>query len=94
MRRGEILALRWEQLQIDDGYILVDRARKDAFTEGRPKWEHTRTARIVLFRDRVKQRLDELKEKSVYIGPAVMCFVMPRETQGVSPGGKNILRRP
>jgi integrase len=75
MRRCEILALRWEQIHVNDGYILVDRAWKDAQTEGKPKWEHVRTARIVLFRVRVKQRLDELKEKFVYIGPTdyVLC---------------------
>lgn len=75
MRRGEILALRWEQLHIDDGYIVVDRARKDARSEGKPKWEHVRTARIVLFKDRVKQRLAEHKEASLYTatGDYVFC---------------------
>ena len=74
MRRGEVLALRWEQIHIDYGYILVDRARKDAFSEGKPKWEHVRTARIVLFKDRVKQRLLEHEEGSLYTAPDSYVF--------------------
>ena len=77
MRRGEVLALRWEQLHVDEGYILVDRAWKDAQTEGKPKWEHVRTARIVLFQDRVEKRLQELKEKSVFTAQSDYVFCDP-----------------
>lgn len=62
LRRGEVLVLRWGQLQIKDGFITVDRAWKGPAGEGTPKSGYARTARIVLFRDRVERRLEEWRE--------------------------------
>ncbi len=43
MRRGEILALTWENIHVDDGVIEIRQAWKDRHELGLPKWNKTRT---------------------------------------------------
>jgi len=74
MRRGEILALRWGQLHLQDGYVLIDRAWKDADEEGPPKWNHVRSSVFAVLRDRVEKSLEELHDASLHTAPTDFLF--------------------
>jgi integrase len=65
MRRGEILALRWRDLDLEDGFIRVECVWKDVAEEGLPKWENRRSVPFLLFKDRIINRLKELREVSI-----------------------------
>lgn len=50
MRKSEILALRWENINLEQNYIYVCEAWKDSKTElGTPKWGRTRYVSIPQF---------------------------------------------
>ncbi len=61
MRRGEILALKWENIDLEKGIINVYDAWKDIDESGLPKWNNTRITPVLLFRKRTLSRLKELK---------------------------------
>ncbi len=77
MRRGEILALRWRDLELEDGFVRVERAWKDVAEEGLPKWENRRSVPFLLFKDRIISRLKELREASIRVGPDDLVFCYP-----------------
>ncbi|HEB30404.1 MAG TPA: site-specific integrase [Spirochaetes bacterium] len=61
MRRGEILALKWENIDLEKGIVKVYDAWKDIDESGLPKWNNTRITPVLLFRQRTLSRLKELK---------------------------------
>lgn len=46
MRRGEILAMHWDQIDFDNNTIMVNRAIKGTDTIGLPKWDKVRVIPI------------------------------------------------
>jgi len=74
MRRGEILALTWENVHLEEGFVHVLRAWKDLEEIGAPKWDHVRSVPFLLFSDRIIKRLEELKEQSIRIAPNDLVF--------------------
>jgi len=75
MRRSEILALRWKNVNLDEQYINVVEAFKDnLLTEvGKPKWGQTR---IVPIPKKLVTRLQELKDQSQFTKDSdfVFCY--------------------
>jgi integrase len=63
MRRGEILALIWAQIDFDQSFINVDRAMTD---NGLPKWDKTRGTPIS---SRCRTALLELRRQSTFVLP-------------------------
>jgi integrase len=63
MRRGEILALRWEQIDFENSFIDIDRAMTD---NGLPKWDKTRGAPISF---QCHAALLELRRQSTFVLP-------------------------
>ena len=63
LRRSEVLALVWGQLDLADGAILVDRALTD---NGLPKWDKTRST---LMTTKCVEALKELRKTSSWILP-------------------------
>lgn len=71
MRRGEILALTWECVHAEDGYIEVRRAWKDRHELGLPKWNKTRTVPLPGVLAGV---LQTLKSRSAHTGAEELVF--------------------
>jgi len=74
MRRGEILALRWMDIDFDAKIIHVRRAWKDREETGAPKSGEARTTPIILFADRVIETLQRIYERSHNISPVDLVF--------------------
>ena len=74
MRRGEILALKWENIDLEKGIVKVYDAWKDIDESGLPKWNNTRITPVLIFRERTLSRLKELKLESNKSGPKDLVF--------------------
>lgn len=74
MRKGEILALRWMDIEFESRYIHVRKAWKDRNEQGSPKSGEERITPILLFADRVISRLQQLYERSHNISPVDLVF--------------------
>ncbi len=74
MRRGEILALKQENIDLENGIVKVYDAWKDIDESGLPKWNNTRITPVLLFRQRTLSRLKELKLGSNQSGPKDLVF--------------------
>ncbi len=76
MRRGEILALKWKNIDLEKGIVKVYDAWKDIDEYGLPKWNNTRITLVLLFRERTLSRLKELKLASSKSKPEdlVLCY--------------------
>jgi len=74
MRRGEILALHWKDVDFKNGAIRINSAWKDKDEVGLPKWNKVRVTPILLFRKRTLSRLKELKLQSGRSGPDDLVF--------------------
>ena len=61
MRRGEILALRWQNVDLGNSVIRILEAWKDKDEIGLPKWNKKR---IVPLSNRTTEKLKKLKEQS------------------------------
>ena len=77
MRRGEVLALRWQDLELEAGFVRVERAWKDVAERGLPKWENRRAVPFLILEGRVVARLQELSEASVRTAPEDLVFCYP-----------------
>lgn len=72
MRRGELLALTWGQLDFDGKAVLVDRAMKTRGGKvGEPKWGRIRRAYLT---DRCVDTLRTLKSESSHMFPGDLVF--------------------
>ena len=80
MRRGEILALTWKQVEFDASAIAVDRAFKGDEV-GSPKWGKLRRTYLS---DPVKLALLEVRNRSQHILPESLVFC---DAQGRRRGG-------
>jgi len=74
MRRGEILALRWMDIDFENCYIHVRKAWKDRDEQGAPKSGEERITPILLFGDQTIRRLQELYERPQNISPLDLVF--------------------
>lgn len=74
MRRGEILALRWMDIDFEGKYIHVRQAWKDLDEQGVPKSGEQRTTPILLFPDRVIEVLQQIYERPHNISPLDLVF--------------------
>ena len=74
MRRSEILALRWMDIDFEGQYIHVRKAWKDRDEQGAPKSGEERITPILLFADRAVSRLQQLYEQSHNISPVDLVF--------------------
>ena len=61
MRRGEILALRWRDINFQKGYLTVNQAWKDRNELGKPKWGKVRFVPIPKF---TLEKLIKLRSES------------------------------
>lgn len=68
LRRSEVTALVWGQLDLSDGSIYVDRAMTD---NGLPKWN---TKRSTLMTSQCVDALKELRETSSWVSPDHYVF--------------------
>jgi len=66
---GLELALSWENVHLNEGFVNVKRAWKDVDEIETPKWDHVRSVPFLLFSDRIMKRLKELREMSIRITP-------------------------
>ncbi len=74
MRRGEILALPWRNVDLQNGYVKIDQAWKGEGELGKPKWEHVRVTPFLLFSDKVISSLQLLYEESIRTNPDDLVF--------------------
>jgi integrase len=74
MRRGEILALSWKDIDFDNGAIRINSAWKDREELGLPKWNKVRVTPMLLFRKQTLSKLKELKLQSGRSGPDDLVF--------------------
>jgi integrase len=73
LRRGEVLALRWQHIDFDRQCVAVCEAWKGGKEMGPPKWDHLR---LVPISERTIHRLYRLRAESVRITPKdfVFCY--------------------
>jgi len=73
MRRGEILALQWRNIDFDQGVITIEQAWKGRGEIGPPKWNRKR---IVPIPEKLLSTLSNLKDESIRIAPEdfVLCY--------------------
>ena len=71
MRRGEILALRWKDIDFDHGVITVERAWKGKDEIGLPKWNRKR---VVPVPEKTLSALFVLRDESIRIAPIDLVF--------------------
>ena len=74
MRRGEILALPWRNVNLQDGFVIIDQAWKSENELGKPKWEHIRVTPFLIFKDQLINTLSELYEDSIRTNPDDLVF--------------------
>ena len=74
MRKGEILALRWMDIDFEGRYIHVRKAWKDRDEQGTPKSGEERITPILLFGDQTIRQLQELYERPQNISPLDLVF--------------------
>ena len=107
MRRGEILALTWRQINFETKEICVDRAVKGNGEVGDPKWGKVRTTFLP---KKVAEALREIRNRSMYVLPdsLVICdangkrrgwtwwekrFVSAMKNAGIDREGRNLRPR-
>jgi len=83
MRRGEILALSWEHVYFDEGFIQVQQAWKDRHEIGLPKWNKKR---IVPLPAMLADTLELVKKNSKHTRPQDMVFCYTADTGECLPG--------
>jgi integrase len=71
LRRGELLALRWGDLDFDGQILHVRQAWKSDKELGDPKWSQARSVPLPV---RTAQRLKELRTASTHVLPAALVF--------------------
>ncbi|MEX2443447.1 MAG: site-specific integrase [Alkalispirochaeta sp.] len=71
MRRSEILALRWQNVDFDSAFVHVVEAWKDPHELGKPKWNKTR---VVPISTRTVESLKALKANSKTPEPEDLVF--------------------
>jgi len=73
MRRGEILALKWKDIDFTQGIITIERAWKDRKELGLPKWNRKR---VVPVPGKMLSALAILKDESIRIASEdfVFCY--------------------
>jgi integrase len=71
LRRGEVLALRWGDLDFDGQILHVRQAWKSDKELGDPKWSQARSVPLPV---RTAQRLKELRTASSHVLPAALVF--------------------
>jgi len=71
LRRGELLALRWRDIDLDKNVVNILQAWKDDFTVGAPKWGKTRQAPLSAL---ASGRLRELRAASLHVLPDALVF--------------------
>ena len=64
MRRGEVLALPWHNVNLQDGFVIIDQAWKSEDELGKPKWEHTRVTPFLIFKEKLVNTLSASDEDS------------------------------
>lgn len=74
LRRGEILALQWGDIDVNARILHVQRAWKDEHELGEPKWGQVRDVPLPAT---VLQRLKELKAESLHVLPGGLIFADP-----------------
>jgi integrase len=74
MRRGEVLALRWMDIDFEGRHIYVRKAWKDRDEQGPPKSGEERITPILLFPERTVARLQQLYERPHSISPMDLVF--------------------
>ena len=79
LRRGELLALTWGQIDFDRSRIRIDRAMKsrDGSEIGKPKWGRTRETYLV---PQSEEALRELRNQSDHVLPDGLVFGYPDGT--------------
>lgn len=81
MRRGEVLALRWKHVDLDNKVLHVKEAWKDRETVGEPKWGQRRSMPLS---DRTVQALKRLRKSSVHVLPDALVFTYDGERLGAT----------
>jgi len=71
-RRGEILALRWGDIDLDKMTLNIERAWKDDTTLGHPKWGKAR--RDIAIPAVTAARLKALRSESLHVLPDALAF--------------------
>lgn len=71
MRQGEVLALSWRQVDLDEKTILIDRAWKTKTELGLPKWNKVRTIPICPEAVRI---LKDQRDESIRLRPSDLVF--------------------
>lgn len=66
MRRGEVLALRWKNVDFEKNTIVICEARKGTYEVGLPKWDKTRS---IYMSESLKERLIQYKENKIGCKP-------------------------
>lgn len=76
MRRGEVLALRWHSLDLEEGIVRVEAAFKGGQEIGQPKWENKRVTPFILFPTELTEALQSYHEESirVHLDDLVFCY--------------------
>ncbi len=72
LRRGEVLALRWRDLDFEKRLLHVRQAWKDDTTLGPPKWGKVREE--VPLPELTARRLKQLRAKSMHVLPDALVF--------------------
>ena len=74
LRRGEILALQWQDIDFESRVLNVQRAWVSAIELGEPKWGQNR---IIPLPARTLQKLKELRTSSFHVLPDALIFHKP-----------------
>jgi integrase len=71
-RRGEILALRWRDIDLDRSTLNIERAWKDETTLGEPKWGKAR--KDIPIPTTTAARLRAVRTESIHVMPDALVF--------------------
>ncbi len=71
MRRGEILALAWGCVHLEDGYLEIRQAWKDRHELGPPKWNKTRTVPLPT---KLAETLTRISKRENHTTPMDLVF--------------------
>ena len=74
MRAGEILALKWKFVDLQDSAIRLEEAWKDTYVIGPPKWDQKRVIPLPLF---VCERLEQYKRERGDVSQDDLVFSYP-----------------